>query len=62
MKIIITTIILHIRCYARRLNKEFSIHSENQTMKYDMMKTTLRVAYTALTILYFTLPGLPLAS
>ena len=23
-----------------------------------MMKTTLRVAYTALTILYFTLPGL----
>jgi len=29
-------------------------------MKYDMMKTTLRVAYTALTILYFTLPGLPL--
>ena len=30
-------------------------------MKYDMMKTTLRVAYTALTILYFTLPGLPLS-
>ena len=29
-------------------------------MKYDMMKTTLWVAYTALTILYFTLPGLPL--
>ncbi len=29
-------------------------------MKYDMMKTTLRVAYTALTILYFTLQGLPL--